>query len=1317
MVTGRLVLFVAAASAVLALLSGVSAAAPGFVSASSAASQASSATLTVSRPSSVTTGNVLVAAVAFRVSSTAPITPPAGWSQAVRTSCSHQTTLLSQAMFVKVATGAEPGDYTFTTNTSTGGVGSILVFNGVDPAQPVAASAGAFTRNTKGASPSITTTVAQTRLVGAYSHTGTALITAPTGMTSRSDAHTGGSAPTAALLSADELLAAAGTFMRRPVTASNQVCNVGQLVALRSAPAAPANTSAPTVSGTAREGSLLTASQGTWNGSPTGYAYAWQRCDAGGGSCADIANANGTSYLLASGDVGSTIRVVVTATNAGGSASASSAPTGAVAAASPPTNQTPPTISGSAREDETLSASTGTWSGAPSAFAYQWERCDSGGSGCSALSGADDATYEVDSDDVASSLRVVVTATNAGGSTSAPSAATAPVTSAAPTNTSPPSVSGVAREGETLTAQSGTWSGSPTSLALQWERCNQAGGSCSALSGEIGSTHVLSGADVGSTLRVVVTASNSGGSASASSAVTSTILPLPPANLAPPTVSGVAQEGETLSASAGTWSGSPTFGYQWERCDSGGATCNAVSGADESSYDPGSDDVGSTLRVVVTATNAGGTASESSAATSVVVSALSPESLSPPTISGTPQEGSTLTASQGTWNGSPTGYAYAWQRCDAGGGSCADIANANGTSYLLASGDVGSTIRVVVTATNAGGSASASSAPTGAVAAASPPTNQTPPTISGSAREDETLSASTGTWSGAPSAFAYQWERCDSGGSGCSALSGADDATYEVDSDDVASSLRVVVTATNAGGSTSAPSAATAPVTSAAPTNTSPPSVSGVAREGETLTAQSGTWSGSPTSLALQWERCNQAGGSCSALSGEIGSTHVLSGADVGSTLRVVVTASNSGGSASASSAVTSTILPLAPANLAPPTVSGVAQEGETLSASAGTWQSSAAVTYGYRWQRSVDGGGSWTTIAAATNIAYTLGATDVGAVVRVAVDASNAGGSTSATSGATGAVAASLRPVNTALPGMTGYAQVGRTLDATPGTWSGAPTTYAYQWQQSGDGQAWSDIAAATSSRYLLAASIVNRWIRVRVTASNANGQTSIPSPSVLVYSAGNVTVLVNKTWQCNAAINLDLVKVTIWTIEADAIVFNTGCTGRIGRIEVDTFTGDAMKVTNSSVNAAHDLVIESGYTSCFNHLPNAHQDGFQAMGGARITIRNFVWMCGSMADATGAGVANAVLIGKAGAGATTPTDIVVEHSVLMPGAAHTLSVGTSLRSGARNSVLCPDRTGSSPLTNTGATEHVYTGITEALIADPRCASFASALAWASAP
>ena len=83
------------------------------------------------------------------------------------------------------------------------------------------------------------------------------------------------------------------------------------------------------------------------------------------------------------------------------------------------------------------------------------------------------------------------------------------------------------------------------------------------------------------------------------------------------------------------------------------------------------------------------------------------------------KEGSTLTVDKGGWTGTnPITYAYAWQRCDATGGNCANIAGATSTTYVATSADVGNVVRVNVTATNSKGATTATSAETGIVSPA-----------------------------------------------------------------------------------------------------------------------------------------------------------------------------------------------------------------------------------------------------------------------------------------------------------------------------------------------------------------------------------------------------------------------------------------------------------------------------------------------------------------------------------------------------------------------------------------------------------------------
>jgi hypothetical protein len=189
---------------------------------------------------------------------------------------------------------------------------------------------------------------------------------------------------------------------------------VGAVASAKSA-AAPANTAAPQISGTAREGSTLTATNGTWSGAPTTYTYQWQRCATDGTACGDITGATKESYTLVTGDVSHTVRVQVTAQNADGKATANSNESDVVDAKNGPQNTVKPAISGSATVGEELRVSNGTWTPTPSSFTRQWQRCDTAGANCVNVAGATGPTYGVRTADSGHRLRALVTAHSTGG--------------------------------------------------------------------------------------------------------------------------------------------------------------------------------------------------------------------------------------------------------------------------------------------------------------------------------------------------------------------------------------------------------------------------------------------------------------------------------------------------------------------------------------------------------------------------------------------------------------------------------------------------------------------------------------------------------------------------------------------------------------------------------------------------------------------------------------------------------------------------------------------------------------------------------------
>jgi hypothetical protein len=274
----------------------------------------------------------------------------------------------------------------------------------------------------------------------------------------------------------------------------------------------PVNFGAPTVSGVAGQGHVLSAAHGLWSQSPATYAYVWQRCATNGASCANIPNAVSATYTLGAADAGHTIRVEVSAHNAAGTSTlVASAVTAAVVPL--PSASVAPVVSGVAAVHQQLSTTNGAWNTAAN-FAYAWLRCAVNATGCAVIPGATGTTYVLTGADAGHTLEARVTATNSAGSTAAVSNASGVVVDV-PAVSAAPHISGRAKVRKKLTASHGSWSGAPTSYRFQWLRCNAHGGSCTAIRKATQSTYKLTKRDAKHRLRVRVTAVNAAGTSAA----------------------------------------------------------------------------------------------------------------------------------------------------------------------------------------------------------------------------------------------------------------------------------------------------------------------------------------------------------------------------------------------------------------------------------------------------------------------------------------------------------------------------------------------------------------------------------------------------------------------------------------------------------------------------------------------------------------------------------------------------------------------------------------------------------------------------------
>ena len=755
------------------------------------------------------------------------------------------------------------------------------------------------------------------------------------------------------LVAADE-----GGTIKVQVSFTDDAANAESLTSAATATVDPAPnspaTGAPTISGTAQVGEILTAdtsgiadTDGLTNVS---YSYQWIAND--GTSDTAISGATNSTYTLVAADEGKTVKVRVSFTDdAGNDETLTSGATATVDPApnSPATGA--PGISGTAQVGETLTAATSGIADADGlanvSYGYQWIAND--GTSDTAISGATNSTYTLVAADEGGTIKVQVSFTDdADNDETLTSGATATV-DAAPNSpaTGAPTISGTAQVEETLTAATSGIADADglANVAYGYQWIANDGTSDTAISGATNSTYTLVAADEGKTIKVRVSFTDAAGHGETlTSAATASVAARSDQGSTPDTpdqpvgtavfVGGVDLEWNDVPGADsydvqlfrnGQWMGLPGDGVE---------ITFYGAGAIISELDPGS-----THWFQVRARNAHGSSDWSnfrqvgSTNQSALGKRARPDNApasGAPVIDGTAQVGESLTAdTTGIEDGNGLDrvqFRLHWVSND--GSADAEITGATGSSYTLVAADEGKTVKVRVSFTDRGGYAeSLTSAATDTVSFAvqqqvanNPATGA--PAVNGNAQVGETLTAATSGIADADGltnvSYSYQWIAND--GTNDTDITGATDSGYILATADEGKTVKVRVSFTDdAGNDETLTSAATAAV-DAAPNSpaTGAPGITGTAQVGETLTAATSGIADADglanVSYGYQWIAND--GTSGTAISGATNSTYTLIAADEGKTIKVRVSFTDDAGhgetlTSAATGIVAAALLPL----------------------------------------------------------------------------------------------------------------------------------------------------------------------------------------------------------------------------------------------------------------------------------------------------------------------------------------------------------------------------------------------------------------------
>jgi len=724
--------------------------------------------------------------------------------------------------------------------------------------------------------------------------------------------------------------------------------SVGPIVNVNDLPGGAVNIDNTTPS----EGDVLTASNSLTDADGMGtVSYQWQR------DGSDISDATSASYTTVQADVGFAIRVVASYTDLGGTTE--SVPSANTALVSNENN--PPTgsvnISGTATEDQTLSASNSLADlDGMGTVSYQWQRNSVD------IVGATSDSYTLGDDDAGATITVIASYVDGGGtSESVSSSGVGPVVNVndppggtVVINNTTPSEGDVLSAGNSLTDADGMGI-----VSYQWQRDG------SDISGETTASYTTVQADVGLAIRVVASYTDLQGTLeSVPSLATALVINVNSAPTGSVNISGIATEDQILSASnsLADADGMGEVSYQWQR------NSVDIAGATSDSYTLGDNDAGATITVIASYIDGGGTSeSVSSIGVGPIVNVNDLPGGELGIDNSAPAEDDVLTAINNLTDADGMGtVSYQWQR------NSVDIGGATSISYTLGDSDVGATITVIGSYTDGGGTnESVSSSGVGPVVNVNDLPGGTVTIDNTTPSEGDILTVSnTLTDADGMGTVSYQWQRDGSD------ISGETTASYTTVQADVGLAIRVVASYTDLQGTLeSVPSLATALVINVNSTPTGSVNISGITNEDQQLSASNNLADADGMGeVNYQWQRNSV------DIVGATSGIYTLGDDDVGTTITVIGSYTDGGGTNESVSS--SGVGPVINVNDFPSgtvTIDNTTpSEGDLLSASNTLTDADGMGTVSYQWQR--DG----SDISGETTASYTTVQADVGLAIRV---------------------------------------------------------------------------------------------------------------------------------------------------------------------------------------------------------------------------------------------------------------------------------------------------------------------------------------------